>query len=226
MENKMANLFHGRDETTKWRLMVGAAKAAISQGGYSMTKIPGRGLSNVWNLEKGGKTRPACIRTTRDRWIAFPPLEKATKWRTLDDVELVVVATVDSKDDPKTVQVYLFPADDVRKRFDASRDSRIKAGQPPRDNFGMWVALDLDQRGVPASAGSGIIEQYKPIAEYSLQALLASSSSATLSAVGEDEPDEVQPRTVAEIMADARERVAHLLGVRPDAVKLDLKVEY
>jgi hypothetical protein len=222
----MTNLFDGYDETTKWRLMVDAGKTAISQAGYSMTKIPGRGLSNVWNLEKGGKTKSACIRTTRDRWIAFPPLKKATKWRTLDDVELVVVATVDSKDDPKKIQVYFFPADDVRKRFDASRDSRIKAGQPPRDNFGMWVALDLDQRGVPASAGSGIIEKYKPIAEYSLQALLASSSSAALSAAGEDEPDEVQPRTVAEVMADARERVAHLLGVRPDAVKLDLKVEY
>jgi hypothetical protein len=222
----MAHLFDGHDETTKWRLMVGAAKTAISQAGYSMTKIPGRGLSNVWNLQKDGKTRPACIRTTRDRWVAFPPLEKATKWRTLDDVELVVVATVDSKDDPQKIQVYLFPADDVRKRFDASRASRIAAGQPPRDNFGMWVALDFDQRGVPASVGSGIIEKYKPIAVYSLQALLESSPSATLGVTAEDERDEVQPRTVAEVMADARERVAHLLGVRPDAVKLDLKVEY
>jgi hypothetical protein len=218
----MANLFDGHDETTKWRLMVGAAKSALDQAGYSMSKIPGRGLSNVWNLEKDGKTKAACIRTTRDRWIAFPPLEKATKWKTLDGVELVVVATVDSKDDPQKVQVYLFPADDVRKRFNANVAARLTAGQPPRDNFGMWVALDLDQRGLPASVGSGIIEKYKPIAEFSLQALLG----ATFNVASEDEPDEVQPTTVAEIMADARERVAHILGVQPDAIKLDLKVEY
>jgi len=36
----------------------------------------------------------------------------------------------------------------------------------------------------------------------------------------------VAPVTVASIMADARERVAHLLGVQADAVKLELKVEY
>jgi hypothetical protein len=217
----MANLFDGHDETTKWRLMVGAAKSALDQAGYSMAKIPGRGLSNVWNLEKDGKTKAACIRTTRDRWIAFPPLEKATKWKTLDGVELVVVATVDSRDDPQNVQVYVFPADEVRKRFNANVAARLKAGQPPRDNFGMWVALDLDQRGLPASVGSGIIDAYKPIAEFSLQALLQA-----LDVTSEDEPDEVKPTTVAEVMADARKRVAHILGVQPDSIKLDLKVEY
>lgn len=40
----------------------------------------------------------------------------------------------------------------------------------------MWVALDLDQRGLPASVGSGIVGKYVPIAEYSLQALLAPST--------------------------------------------------
>lgn len=223
----MANLFDGYDETAKWRLMVGTGKSALEGAGFSMAKIPGRGLSNVWSIEKDGKKQTACIRTTRDRWIAFPPLAKATKWKTLDEVDLVVVATVDSKDDPQEILVYIFPADDVRKRFNANVAARVSAGQPPRDNFGMWVALDPDQRGLPASVGSGIVDKYKPIAEYSLRSLLVTSTAEGEPATSEDEPDNnPQPATVAEVMAEARERVASLLGVRPDAVKLDLKVEY
>ena len=39
----------------------------------------------------------ASVRTTRDRWIAFPPLDGGTRWKTLDDVELVLVAAVDEE---------------------------------------------------------------------------------------------------------------------------------
>jgi len=222
----MANLFDGHDEATKWGAMVRAGKMAIEQNGYSMEKRPGRGLSNIWAIKKDGAEKIACIRTTRDRYIAFPPLEKATKWKTLDEVDLVVVATVDDKDDPQKVLVYLFPADDVRKRFDANVAARVAANQPPRDNFGMWVALDLDQRKLPISVGSGIVEKYQPIAEFSLQSLL----NASLEGEAMDEPDTEEarsgPTTVAKVMADARERLASLLGVRPEAVKLDLRIEY
>ena len=34
------------------------------------------------------------------------------------------------------------------------------------------------------------------------------------------------PSTIAEVVAWARTRVAHLAGVRADAVKLDLRIEY
>ena len=35
-----------------------------------------------------------------------------------------------------------------------------------------------------------------------------------------------QPATIAEVMAWAREWVAEIAGIRPEAVKLDLKLEY
>ena len=111
-------------ESERWRLMVDAAKAGMAAQGYSLARVPGRGMSNVWNVTKDGETRMASIRTTRDRYIAFPPLEGGTKWKTLDDVEMVAVATVDSKDAPEKVEVYLFPADDVRQRFNAQCDDR------------------------------------------------------------------------------------------------------
>ena len=171
------------------------------------------------------------IRTTRDRWIAFPPLENGTKWKTLDDVELVVVAAVDSKENPTKIEVYIFPASDVRKRFNAALAARTKAGNVNRDNFGMWVALDPDTRGLVNGVGGGIAAQYKPIAIYSIEALLAerpeqAPDADDKSSLQEEERPETRPTTIAEVMAWARERVAEIAGVRVEAVKLDLKVEY
>ena len=82
-----------------------------------MQRRPGRGLSNIFEVTKDGTNTTACIRTTRDRWFAFPPLAGATRWKTLDDVENVIVAAVNSKENPEKVEVYIFPADEVRRRF-------------------------------------------------------------------------------------------------------------
>lgn len=228
----MTKLLDGMPDMPRWRLLVDAAKRAAEEAGYSLSRVPGRGLSNMWNVEKGGKAQKAAIRTTRDRWIAFPPLKGGTKWKTLDEVEVVIVAAVDAKDSPQNIEVYIFPAAEVRKRFDAAYAARTKAGQVHKDNFGMWVAIDHDARGIASSVGSGIGEKFKRVAVYSIASLLATNAGQQEAPVdGEVEIDEAEPlkarpSTIAEVMAWARERVAEIAGVRVEAVKLDLKVEY
>ena len=190
-----------------------------------------RGAPNQPNTT-AGETKVASIRTTRDRWIAFPPLENGTKWKTLDDVETVIVATVDSKQDPENIEVYIFPAEDVRKRFDAAYASRKKDGQTVKDNFGMWVGLDHDDRGIAASIGSGIIDHYERVAVYAILDLLDEKPhEATTGDV--DAPERTaeagtapSPSTIADVMTWAREHIARLAAVPSDAVKLDLKIEY
>jgi hypothetical protein len=226
----MANMLEGLSETVRWRLMVNAAKKAMEAQGYSLARVPGRGLSNIWNITKDGKTQAASIRTTRDRYIAFPPLEGGARWKTLDDVEMVIVATVDSKEDPENVEVYLFPADDVRKRFNAHYAARTKDGQTIKDNFGMWVGLDRDDRSLASSIGTGIIDHYKRIAVYPIADLLAEKPHDAGDEEVEQETVEIPAApgmsTIAEVMAWARGRVAQLAGVQIEAVKLDLKIEY
>ena len=73
-----------------------------------------------------------------------------------NQVQVVIVAAVDLREAPENVEVYVFPAEEVRKRFDAAYAARTQAGQVVRNNFGMWVGLDQDERGIPASVGSGI----------------------------------------------------------------------
>jgi hypothetical protein len=219
-------------ETDTWQFLVNAAKRGVEELGFELEKQPGRGLSNIWTLRRNGTSQSASIRTTRDRWFAFPPLDGGKRWKTLDDVDAVVVAAVDSKERPLNVEVYLFPAKEVRQRFDAAYAARRDAGLIVRDNFGMWVALDRDERGVPASIGSGIADEHKPIAVYSVRNLVDGntkgandipSDAASLEIAGSRVS---RVTTIGEVMSWARQRISEIAGVRIEAVRVDLKIEY
>lgn len=228
----MTNMLNGLNETTKWHLLVEAAKRALVESGYFIERVPGRGLSNVWNITKNGVTNTAALRTTRDRWVAFPPLDGGKRWKTLDDVDVVVIATVNSKEEPESVEVYLFHASEVRKRFDQAYLARTKQGGRVKDNFGMWVGLDIDKRGVTSSVGSGIVEGQKSLAVFNIADLLASAdiepSQEEIETAAEEAPGPTTEHltTIAEVMAWARQRVADLSGLPVEKVRLDLKFEY
>src|SRR5690242_18103236 len=102
----MANRLKELGESAAWHLMVRGATKGAEQAGYTLKRQPGRGLSNTYEVTKNGKTKIASVRTTRDRWIAFPPLDKGTRWKTLDDVDLVLVSAVDNRENPQNVDVY------------------------------------------------------------------------------------------------------------------------
>jgi hypothetical protein len=222
--------FQSLSQTFRWNILVTAAKRAIEAQGYKMTREPGRGLSNMWRLEKDGQVKLGAIRTTQDRWFAFPPLNGGAKWKTLDEVDLVILAAVDVVEEPKNVEVYLFPASEVRKRFDAAYQARSKNGHIQQDNFGMWIALDTDKRGIAASVGSGINVPYPSTVVYTVDELaVADTNNGTPAEVeGVDDEPELQqfhPTTIAEVLRWAKERVAEIAGVRVDAVRLELKLE-
>jgi hypothetical protein len=216
-----------------WQVLVAAAKRAMSERGYKLTREPGRGLSNMYAAENDGKKFRAAIRTTRDRWIAFQPVVGGAGFKTLAEVDLVVVAAVDSYESPKNVEIYLLPADEVRRSFRQAYDARKEAGHSMKDDFGMWVNLDRDNREV-YRAGSGLALVNKPIATYLLEELIAADAFA------EEEPDPEQvaelataatpaaatAETIADVLAATRSKIATIAGVATDAVRIDLKIVY
>lgn len=217
----MENEFLVMDNTQAWHVLVKAAKNALVGAGYEIERLPGRGRSNVWKIAKGGVEQLASIRTTQDRWFAFPPLDD--KWKTLDDVDIVVVSAVDDPEDPRNAQVYLFAADDVRDRFNAAYKARLEAGQKVRHNFGMWVCLDEDTRGIAASVGSGIATKHDPIANCSLSQIEVLDAPKP----DDEEADEgsVTPATISSVLANAKAQIAAMAGVGIDQIRLDLKIE-
>ena len=221
----MTTDFNSMTSSESWQVLVNAATRALKEAGYAPQRLPGRGRANVWKIEEGGQAKRVSVRTTRDRWFAFPPLNNGTKWKTLSDADIVVVASVDNPDDPNRIEVYRFDADEVRSRFDAAYKARIQAGRSEPDNFGMWVALDADSRGLPASVGSGLASEHGPIAVYPLDQLIGATGDQVTDRAEDDEAPELGPDTIAEIMMHARKRIATLSGVSVEAVKLSCAIE-
>jgi hypothetical protein len=210
-------------------MLVGAAKQVLINQNYQLKRVPGRGGANMFEASKKGKlAQRVSIRTTRDRWFAFPPLKGGSKWKTLDEADVVVVAALDDPAAPKNIQVYSFPGDEVRARFDDAYKTRVKAGRKLEDNFGMWVALDPQPDRTPHdAAGSGLAVKYPPLAVIPLEDVATSASEAE---DVDDEPPSAReaaaPTTIRDVVAWARDQIAQIAGVRPEAVKLDVKVEY
>ena len=227
----MSNQFKELPSSRTWNILVGAATRALRRAGLEPKRVPGRGRSNIWEVEEGGRHKRVSIRTTQDRWFAFPPRKKATTWKTLDDVDIVIVAAVDDRDDPRIVEVYRFDAEEVRERFNASYAARINAGQTVRDDFGMWLSLDEDDRGLPASVGAGLATAYPPIATFPLEKLLGEINPEPAAtpedgdAAGAGVAAALEPHTIAEVLDWARTHIATLSGVRKEAVKLDCRIE-
>lgn len=215
-----------------WHLMVRGALKGAEQAGYTLKRQPGRGLSNTYEMTKGGETKVASVRTTQDRWIAFPPLENGTRWKTLDDVDLVLVSAVDDRYNPQNVDVYLFPAEEVRRRFDASYAARIAEGHTVRDDYGMWVLLDKGDDQVISQVGHSLAVDYPAIAHFTIDELEGEVPDRS-SSRNEEEPadpmDSEKPvddqlNTIAEVLTFAREKIARLSGLPASSITLELKM--
>ena len=229
----MINHFNEMSNSETWGVLVGAAKRTLEGAGLAPLRMPGRGRSNIWEIQEDGRRKRVSVRTTKDRWFAFPPLEGGNKWKTLDDVEIVVVAAVDEPDAPHSIEVYRFDAAEVRQRFDAAYAARIQAEHIVQDNFGMWVNLDADDSGQTASVGAGLGAENAPVATYPLEELIVENDDATGGVrAGRDEDTTAESdsssaslHTISEVMDWARKRIATLSGVRIEAVKLDCRIE-
>lgn len=216
MENKYQQL----TRSDARHLTLNAAIKTLEDSGRSVKRLPGRGQSSVYEATNNGSVEKISIRTTRGRRFAFPSTNQGKEWLTLDDVDAVVVAAVDDREDPRNIQVYKFDADEVRRRFSSAYSARKKAGMSVRDNFGLWVSLDKDSRDIPRSVGTGLGDDFPPIAEYSIDELIGQGVGGETSA-GADEA-----QTISDVVRLARSQIAVLAGVGEDAVKLDLKIEY
>jgi hypothetical protein len=224
--------FESMPDAKAWAVLNRAIKRAAEERGYRLSRVPGRGRSNMWRVERDGQVQKASFRTTKDRWIAFVPLKGGAEFKTLKDVDLVLVAAVDDPSSPRQIQVYEFPAGEVRRRFKENYEARVRDGRAMPDNFGMWVSLDRDDRDTASSVGSGLADKYKPIAVYQIASLREADVSADEEEVRVEEAEVKrrlfvrEPTTIAEVLDAARDRISEIAGVERDAVKLDLKIEY
>jgi hypothetical protein len=177
--------------------------------------VAGSGKSSVRHITKGKASKVVSIRTTQDRSIAFPRVEGDKSWRTLDEVDAVVAASVDDKENPHFANIHLLPGDEMRDRFNRTYAARLKAGHTIPVGRGVWLSLYASESNSPVhlvGAGAGL--DHPAFAQVPLnQAALISDDNEV------DEKDtksDEAPLTIAE----AKRRLGITFGVDPSSIKI------
>lgn len=224
----MTNIFKGPKKVElKYRLFEIGVEA-LENAGWTVTKEKGLGKASVRRITKGKESLLASIRTTQDRWIAFPPKPEGG-WVTLDEVDVVVAVSVDGSIPPQEALVHWLPGKEMRKRFDQAAAARKKAGHEyPKPNMrrGLWVPLYIRDDGETARfAGGGAGLDHPEIARVRLDG----EPPRHPSGVGASAPPPIsggpglvggaaeEPRSA---IADAKRRLSAALGVSEDSIRI------
>jgi len=189
------------------------AEETLRRHGWNVERVEGAGTS-VRKISKGGDSKTITIRTTQDAHIAFPRTPDNKRWKTLNDVDAVVAASVDDPSNPQFALIHMLDGDDMRKRFDRAYKARLAAGHTIPNGRGVWLSLYREEGNDPIQlVGAGAGNAYPPIDRVPMN-----GAGAAPGAEPHDQPAEA-PLTIAE----AKRRLAQTLGVDPSSIKITVE---
>jgi hypothetical protein len=203
-----------------------AAEEALKGQGYKVERVQGAGKSSLRRITKGGVSKLVTIRTTQDRWVAFPRNKQDTAFTTLEEVDFVVAASVDDKENPRFAKIHLLPGDEMRERFERNYEARKRAGYSLPKGRGIWVALyeqDMNDPVNRVAAGAGL--KHPPIATLPLVPVYGAADEAE----GDEMDAEAEQVTAAPesdetplTIGEAKRRLAKSLGVPVEAISITI----
>jgi len=214
----MTNIF-GTPEKAAYRAeLFQNAVEALEKQGFKVERIPREGKASVRRITKDGISKKVSIRTTQDRWIAFPRNAKGDGWATLGDVDYVMAASVDNRENPRFAQIHMIPGDDIRARFDRAYAARKAAGFVMPKGRGIWVSLYEQESNEPVThVGAGAGLAYPAIAKVPL----TGEKGAKIIQEELDHQDvEVEEAPLS--IAEAKRRLALSLGVNEADIKITI----
>ena len=213
----MTNIFGRPEKHERKKRLFEIGVQTLEARGYVVEREPGIRKSSVRRITKDGESQMVAIRTTQDQWMAFPENDSGG-WGTLEDVDLVVVVSVDSWETPRLGLVHLFDQADITARFDRARQARLDAGRVNPASHGLYVSLYDEETGAdPYLVGAGAGRASPPIARVPLD-----PPSAPLPPLSQGPVSEEAPVAPAEMIAEFRRSLALILGVDPSAIKISV----
>jgi hypothetical protein len=211
----MTNVYATPEKVTMKAALFGAAVSALEKNGWKVERVVGSGKSSVRRITKGSTSKIVSIRTTQDRSIAFPRIEGDKSWRTLDEVDAVVAASVDDKESPRFANIHLLPGDEMRDRFNRTYAARMKAGHIIPVGRGVWLSLYANESTHPVhliGAGAGL--KHPAFAKVPLD------PATLISHDGELEEEEGKCNEAPLTIAEAKRRLAVTFNVDPANIKI------
>ena len=194
---------------------------ALQDLGWTVERVSRARKSSVRRITKGSESRRVSFKTSRDRWIAFPRNDADTGWKTLSDVETVVVAAVDP-DNPAFARVHMIGADDLKARFDRAYAARTAAGYSIDRARGVWIPLYHPDGNDPVKhVGGGAGLEHPHIARCPLESVVGAQPGIESTSAKPLEP-KLDPAELLTI-PEAKRRLARSLGVDPAAIKITVE---
>ena len=204
------------------RRLFNIAKESLERNGWKVTTDVGplasgsRRGSSVRRITKNGESKLSTIRTSQDRWVAFTRAKDDTKWGTLCDVDVVVVASVDDRANPRFAQIHMINADEMRARFDRAYDARIAAGHTISR---MWLSLYEEESTSPLQrVGAGACLANPPIAR---DVPLGESDMPVAPTKQPNWASDVDEQSLT--ISQAKTKLARTFGVDPSSIKITVE---
>jgi hypothetical protein len=216
----MTNIFSTPAKRANRNGLFAAAVETLERQGYKVERIARIGKSSVRRITKNGVSQKVSIRTSQDKWIAFPRNEKNDGWGTLEDVDTVVAASVDDQHNPRFANIHLLPGDEMRARFDRAYEARKKAGYSLPDRRGIWISLYEPEANDPVNrVGAGAGLKHRAIAQVPL--IPGSAEQKAEVERREDEESDAAPSGESPLtIPEAKRRLALSLGVNVEDIKI------
>lgn len=216
----MTNIFGSPEKVSIRDWLFALAIEALESDGWKVEKVPGSGKSSIRRLSKGETSKVATIRTSQDTWIAFPRTGDDSAWATLEDADVVVASSVDSKENPRFGQVHLIDAGEMRDRFDRLYEARQKAGHSMQIGRGVWISLYEKEASDPVyhvGAGAGL--DHPPMLRRELPHTGEVSPVKDTLPIAAPKAEAADPPLT---IAEAKRRLAMTFGVREDDVSITI----
>lgn len=204
------------------------AEKALEGDGWKVSRVPRGGKSSLREITRDKEKKRVSIRTSRDTWFAFPRKARGPGWVTLDEVDYVVVASVNDRLNPTEARVHIIPGDEARDRFNRAYAAREAAGHTQPDGRGIWLSLYDPETsgGAVAHVGGGMGIDYPPVLVHDLTkgSLIAEGERPAEAAL--TVPTGPTPSTGGGgplTIPEAKRRLAHTLGVPESAIRITVE---
>ena len=211
------------------------AEQSLDRNGWTVTKKTGPLVSgarkggSVRRITKNGESKLIAIKTSQDTWISFARTTDDTKWVTLCDVEVVVAVSVDDIENPRSAQVHMIEADEMRDRFDRAYAARRAAGHTIQPSHGVWLSLYEEEGTSPVQrvgAGAGLANPaiaVVPLDESETPVTPTKQPNSPgdyrTTQYGNSPSVDEQPLTIAQ----AKTKLARTFGVDPSNIKITVE---
>lgn len=219
-DEKMTNISASPAKIALRRRLRDLGEAALRKEGWAVEPA-GVGKSSMRRISRGADVRLATIRTSQDTWVAFPRNDTDSGWSTLEDADVVVLASVDNPVAASRLKVHVVDADTARAHFDRAYSARVAAMHQIQKGRGVWISLYEKEAQTPTNlVGAGLGLLFPAVIDEAIEPDDAKAVAAIERATDSESLEQVGRLTISE----AKSMLARSLGVAESAIRISVDV--